>query len=424
MTRRTKFYALAAIGALLFSGVSIQAANVTAHAVDLPSWDDVQAAKADEAATAAKVRELEGLAKKVADERAALEAAAAEASERSIKAQEKFEAADARSKALQKQAAAKQEEAAHAAEAAASIVSQMYRSGGVDHNVKLLINSDAETADMLLDRLAVLAKATERNTEISQAATQAHNTAVALEAQAETAAKEREKFFKIAKDELDVAARAVEDNRLKQIEAEKNQKVLEAQLAALKDKTVATVAGYQERLRQEEEARRQAEAAARRAAEARANAAQPSPPSNGGGGGGGTQSPPETGGDWGYPLAPGTYNISCAYLCYDNHRGIDLAASTGTPIYAAASGTVNYSGWYGGGGNAVLLDNGGGVQTRYYHMVSSPVVGYGQWVNKGQVIGYVGSTGRSTGPHLHFETRVYGDAYNPYYFMSDRGVSL
>ncbi len=101
MTRRTKFYALAAIGALLFSGVSIQAANVTAHAVDLPSWDDVQAAKADEAATASKVRELEGLAKKVADERAALEAAAAEASERSIKAQEKFEAADARSKALQ-----------------------------------------------------------------------------------------------------------------------------------------------------------------------------------------------------------------------------------------------------------------------------------------------------------------------------------
>ncbi|MBT1035531.1 peptidoglycan DD-metalloendopeptidase family protein [Canibacter sp. lx-45] len=387
-----------------------------AYAVDLPNWDDVQAAKENEAATAEKVRQVEGLLKKVKDQQQALEAEAETASQRSVQAQQKFEEADSRAKALESQASAKKEEAAKAAEAAASIVSQMYRSGGVDSNVKLFLNDDEKSSAELLNRLSVLAKATERNTEISQAATQAHNTAVALEAQAAKAAGEREKFFNIAKQELDVAARAVENNRTKQIEAEQNQKVLEAQLAALRDTTTATVAGYQERLRQEEEDRQRAIAAAAAAAAARR---QESAPSNGGG-----SAPPDTGGDWGYPLAPGTYSISCAYLCYQGHRGIDLAADVGTPIYAATSGTVSYAGWYGGGGNAVLLDNGGGVQTRYFHMVSAPVVGYGQRVGKGQILGYVGSTGFSTGPHLHFETRVYGDPNNPYYFMRDRGVGL
>ena len=79
---------------------------------------------------------------------------------------------------------------------------------------------------------------------------------------------------------------------------------------------------------------------------------------------------------------------------------------------------MSYSGWFGGYGNAVFINHGGGVQTRYAHMITSPVVGYGQWVNAGQLIGYVGSTGFSTGNHLHFETRVNGSVRNPRDFLS------
>jgi len=96
------------------------------------------------------------------------------------------------------------------------------------------------------------------------------------------------------------------------------------------------------------------------------------------------------------------------------HKGIDIGASYGTPIYAAASGTVSIAQYgYGGGyGNYILLDHGNGVQTLYGHC-SSLAVSAGTHVNQGQVIAYVGSTGNSTGNHLHFEVRVNGVAQNP-----------
>lgn len=94
------------------------------------------------------------------------------------------------------------------------------------------------------------------------------------------------------------------------------------------------------------------------------------------------------------------------------HSGIDLAASFGSPIIATSDGVVNTSGWSGGYGLLVALDHGAGLQTRYGHMSRLNVVG-GQAVRKGDVIGYVGSTGMSTGPHLHYEIRVNGQAVNP-----------
>lgn len=93
------------------------------------------------------------------------------------------------------------------------------------------------------------------------------------------------------------------------------------------------------------------------------------------------------------------------------HRGIDIGAPSGTPIYAAAGGTVFYAGWMGGYGNLILIDHGDGRVTAYAHQSSLAVSG-GQ-VGRGQIIGYVGSTGDSTGPHLHFELRVDGTAVDP-----------
>jgi murein DD-endopeptidase MepM/ murein hydrolase activator NlpD len=94
------------------------------------------------------------------------------------------------------------------------------------------------------------------------------------------------------------------------------------------------------------------------------------------------------------------------------HKGTDFGASTGTPIYAVSDGTVTFSGRHGGHGNYVKLRHGGNMSTGYAHM-SRIAVRSGQHVRQGQVIGYVGSTGLSTGPHLHFEVYRGSTAINP-----------
>jgi murein DD-endopeptidase MepM/ murein hydrolase activator NlpD len=94
------------------------------------------------------------------------------------------------------------------------------------------------------------------------------------------------------------------------------------------------------------------------------------------------------------------------------HAGVDFGAASGTPIVAAASGTVVSAGWQGGYGNAVIIDHGGGEATLYGHQ-SRLAVSTGARVSRGEVIGYVGSTGMSTGPHLHFELRINGVPTDP-----------
>ena len=98
------------------------------------------------------------------------------------------------------------------------------------------------------------------------------------------------------------------------------------------------------------------------------------------------------------------------------HAGIDFGASHGTTIHAADSGEVIFSGWYGGYGRAVVIDHGGGITTLYAH-ASRLYVNVGQTVTQGQAIAAVGSTGLSTGPHLHFEVRQDGNPVNPMAYL-------
>lgn len=115
------------------------------------------------------------------------------------------------------------------------------------------------------------------------------------------------------------------------------------------------------------------------------------------------------------------------FRTFKMHNGQDWAAPTGTPVYAVSGGTIKAAGRSGAAGNRVVIDHGGGVTTTSMHLSS-----YGQGillnpngrVVKGQIIGYVGSTGASTGPHLHFEVSVYGRTVDPISFLRGKGLSV
>ncbi|WP_449278710.1 peptidoglycan DD-metalloendopeptidase family protein [Leucobacter sp. GX24907] len=426
---------IAAVFGLGFAGTDLTVSASPAQGVDqsLPTWDDVQKAKQSQSSASAKVTEIEGLIKDVEKQVEETRQEAADAATAAADRHEELQTAAQRADKLVEEAKRSKKLADETAEQAAGLVGQMYRSGGVDRNVELFLEDDGDTADTLLERLALLSKATERNTSISEEAQQAMNTAASLGDQAEEAVAERDRLYEEAEAENQRAQQVAEEKRLELIEQEDQLTTLETQLEALKDKTTKTVKGYEERLRQEEEARRKAEEAARRAAEEAARRAAEEAARNGGGGGGGgtggggggggggTAPPPSTGGGWGKPLS--SYWVSTEWWGYEGHTGIDLATGAGSPIYAVGAGTVTFSGWWPYcGGNMVKIDHGGGFETWYAHQNSAPIVANGQRVGAGQLLGYVGATGCATGPHLHFATLQYGQFVPPRPPMAARGV--
>lgn len=133
----------------------------------------------------------------------------------------------------------------------------------------------------------------------------------------------------------------------------------------------------------------------------------------------------ESGGGWTLPVhAPLSSRYGMRYHPvlhrYKLHTGDDLAAGYGTPIHAAKGGTVLYAGWKTGFGNTIIIDVGNGLTTLYGH-TSKMGVSPGEHVNAGQYIGNVGSTGWSTGPHLHFEVRKNGNPINPMPYLKKAG---
>lgn len=106
-----------------------------------------------------------------------------------------------------------------------------------------------------------------------------------------------------------------------------------------------------------------------------------------------------------------------------NHKGIDMAGPIGTPIYATADGMIERAGWVSGYGNFIEIQHGNQIETRYGHMSRLNVEKF-QRVKKGDLIGFMGSTGRSTGSHLHYEVRIAGEPVDPMAFMNQTNGAL
>lgn len=218
-----------------------------------------------------------------------------------------------------------------------------------------------------------------------------------------------------------------EKAKVESVKKEKEEKNKELQnLKAQKEQKAANLTDEQKELEKKlSEYKAQAESYAEleRQAIAKEAEARKKASSNGSGSSSGTVSNPYTGGKLGWPC-PSSSRITSPYGwrvlfgVSDFHTGIDIGATMGSNICAAESGTVILSsyGWNGGYGNYIIINHGNGITTRYAH-ASQLYVSVGQTVTKGQVIAAVGTTGNSTGPHLHFEVRENGSHTNPLNYL-------
>jgi septal ring factor EnvC (AmiA/AmiB activator) len=311
--------------------------------------------------------------------------------------------------------AAVEAEAAEVAAAFADRASRMFKEGPNLPFETLLSSGGAEDAMTRTSYLRVITQADRVNIDSLDAAE------TAVTAQRARLLEEQERLEQMLAEQeelLEEVQRLRESRALAAAEARDQLRQLETEHDDLEEDQ----ARLESLIRQKQaEARREAEraaaeerAAARRAAEQQRQQAsrQTTSTSTGGGGGGGGAS---SSSGYAWPLcAPVTSEYGPRWGRM--HRGIDQGASTGTPIGASKGGTVIFAGWQGGYGNLTLIDHGDGVVTAYAHQ-SRFAVGSGARVSQGQTIGYVGNTGNSTGPHLHFETRVNGNAVNPRQYL-------
>ena len=413
-----------------------------AFAADYPSWEDVQAAQANEAAKAAEVSKIQGLIQSLKNEVARTKEVARVASDAFYEAQQAFFAQARRADQLQEQADAQAAQATESANKAGRLAAQLYRNGGDDTSLELFFAGSAASTDDLLARLGTMDKLIERNSDVYSEAVTARDAAQSLSDQAVVARTERDRLQAEAEQKMVVAQEAANAAQAALDEQNANLATLEAQLAALQDTTAKTIADYQagvEAARIAEE-QRQAELRAeaeRRAAEAAAAAAAAGGGGGGGGGdGGGGGGGGGGGASWSGWSRPGYGGVTSGYgpryvqcgngYCSSGyHEGTDLGQACWSGIYAAYSGTVVYAGYNGGYGNYIKIDHGSGVGTGYAHISNGGFyVRHGQWVNSGDLIAATGQTGNSFGCHLHFEVYLYGRTTNPEPFLAERGVWL
>jgi murein DD-endopeptidase MepM/ murein hydrolase activator NlpD len=388
---------LVAMGAALVLAVTLGTVGAPAWADDYPSWDDVSAARDNEAATAAEVSRIEGLLAGLQADVVRTQADAEAKGNAWQEADNKFQAAAARATNLKTQADAASTKATASEQRAGQMAAQLARAGSSDLTANLLLSGDA---DNLLYELGMSGKISEQANAIYERALLDKNTAQALTDQADVAKAELKVLEETAKKafaEAQAASTAASEALNAQLD---NQARLQQQLVVLKANREATENDYLAGVK----ARFDAQQASLEAGEIS---------------------------DTGWVRPAGGY-ITSVYgysLQYGSsfHKGTDLGAGCGATIYAASGGTVIYAaeGWNGGYGNYIIIDHGGGVNTAYGHIRPGGIqVSPGEHVDVGQPIAYVGTTGNSTGCHLHFEVRLDGYTTDPVPWMANQGITL
>lgn len=403
---RALFSALAA--SALAAGLTV--VGLPAQAASYPSWDDINRAKDNEQAKQSQITSVQGLIDGLNQQYTAASAQVQQAQNDLDAAQQRLEQQQQQFDQLRVQQVTAQARADESKRAAGASIAQMYRSGGTNSSVNIYLSG--EQADDVLYQLGVMGRIGERSNESYRDAQTDANTASSLQQQADVALGELQRLTDDANAKAQAAASAQTALQNSLTEQQNHAADLAAQLASLQGET--------ETLQQQRAAGIQAEQQARAAAaaaEARRREQEAEQPGGGqapsGGGQGGAVTAPSSSAV-GFPLpylkASSGYGMRLhpIYNEYRFHYGTDYAVDTGTKALAIANGTVISAGYDSSMGNHVDIRSVVGGQTiiaRYFHL-SSISVGNGQGVSKGQVIGLTGSTGASTGPHLHFEIHL------------------
>ncbi|SFS03930.1 Murein DD-endopeptidase MepM and murein hydrolase activator NlpD, contain LysM domain [Agrococcus baldri] len=436
-----------AVGAMLATLVTPGVPS--AQAVDeygFPTWAEVEAARGNVTAKNQQISDIRALIAQLETDAADAQALSDQRAAEAIEAQRVYDEAVAVAERLQEQADEATERAEQSQLAAGQLAAQLARSGGTgDMSAELFANPGS--ADTWLYRLDMIDRVAGTADTLYEQAQQDANTAQSLQDQA-AVARDALQELKEAADAALVAAQEAAAAAQAAVVAQQEHRVeLEAQLEVLIENRAATEDDYQAGQRhrawlaEQERQRRIREAAQREAARQAAiaeqqrlaeEAARNNAGSGGGGSGGGTTVPvtPPASSGWVTPhygrftSGYGWRNDPVGTLGRKLHAGIDIAAGCGTPIYAVAAGTVTLRSYDIYGANMLYINHGGGVQSEYFHMIRPAHVYPGQRVRAGQVVAYEGSTGHSTGCHLHFQLRVGGTLTNPESFLNARGVRL
>ena len=449
--RRARILSVVGLATSLVLTFGLLAPAGSAHAATYPSWDDLQNAKSNTAAAAAQVESIKALLVGLQAEKERTEAEALARSLEFQAAQDKFDEAARRAADLQQQAESSKATATIATRQAGQLAAQLYRSGGTDLSVNLILDGtgSGDGASELLSKLGSMSKLVQRSSEVYELAQLATNNAQSLGDQAAVAKAEREKL-RIAAETAMAAAQAASDAaNVALAESEAKSIELDQQLKFMQDTQATTAVAYEagvaERARLAAEQAAAAAAAEAFTAPATAVPAAAAAATAGGGGGsgggssGGSSAGPGLGGGyissqgWAVPASGritdvfGPRPVICGGgSCSGGyHSGTDIGTGCYSPIYAAHDGTVTYAGRNGTYGNFILIAHGGGVATGYAHIRDGGLfVGVGNQVSAGQNIASSGTTGASDGCHLHFEVRINGERRDAQPFMASMGAPL
>lgn len=371
-------------------------AAYSAAVADYPTWDEVKKAKQDEAAAKALRSRLEGRLAALEDEVARTKAEAEKKGEEYYAAQQAHDEQVIVTQNLRSQAATAQADADAAYSRAAVLIAQLSKTGGNDVTTRLF--GASESPDSLLYQIQTSDLLSGRNSRLYEEATQLQNTADSLAAQAAVAEEKLDELRVIAEQKLKEAQAAAQA-------AQEQYERTQVEIAEVRAR-VEYLAGVREQMIADYNAGIAAQWGSGAGGELSATGwARPSA---------------------GYISSQFGNRLHPIYGYWRLHTGVDLAGQgCGAPIRAAHLGTVVYAGWSGDLGNFIEIQHPGGIRTGYAHIAPGGIgVHIGQEVGSGQLIAKVGTTGGSTGCHLHFMVRVNGVLTDPVPFLRNQGISL